>query len=111
MFYSCVAISSCETKGNLGNQRDMKGSGTYYKYGGMWYLCKGLGIGVEESRSLISLCCGVTSKENICPFKENGALFNTKGSFVHGPIWWGKWGGQSMLRNRGKGRANSPWLM
>lgn len=34
-----------------------------------------------------------------------------KGSFECGPISQGKWGGQNMLRRRGKGRANSPWLM
>lgn len=44
-----VATSSCETKGSLGNQRGMKDSGSYYWYGGMCYLCKGFGIGVEGS--------------------------------------------------------------
>lgn len=71
-----VATSSCETKGSLGNQRGMKDSGSYYWYGadvlplqGIWYRCG------RECRSLISLCFGVTSKESICSFKENGAFF------------------------------------
>lgn len=75
MFYRDVATGSCETKRSLGNQRGMKSSGSYCWYGGMCYLCKGLGIGVERIRILISLCCGVTFKESICSFKENGALF------------------------------------
>lgn len=39
----------------------------------MCFLCRRSGIGITEIRSLISLYCGINSKESICSFKENGS--------------------------------------